>query len=502
VFLDRDCRVRLFTPAIRGLIELRRRDLGRPIIDFARTFDDDALIDDAKTVIATSTSLDAVVRGHDDRWFLRRIVPYRTERGRVDGVVVSFTDITARRAAEESLRRINEQLESRVDRRTALVTLLQDVAVIANSAMPMAEAFEAALDRVCRDVSWIAGHVYLNRLGTAEDIGVWHARTPLNPDGVRELLGGRSFEPGEWLVGRVIEGGGACWSSDLTSDSRFRRREASALGVRSVLVFPVLVGERVVGALEFFSGAINEPGPRLLEVMRNIGTQLGRVIEREEARERMIDLAIEEQRSLGEELHDTLSQQIYGLTMLAQSLVQSPPAPGGEDERPRTLVDGLQDAHRHVRVLSRGLVPVRVDADGLDGALGEMAREWEQLYGTACVFEHEGVTAGADDERIATALYRIAREAARNAVLHGGARRIVIRLVTTADQLELQVRDDGFGMEEVPLQGPGMGLQIMQHRAEIIGGTLEIESAPGRGTVVRCRIAVDRGGMEGDRHEA
>ena len=79
--------------------------------------------------------------------------------------------MTQRRAAEDTLRRVNEQLEERVRRRTALVRLLQDVAVIANSAMPMVAAFEATLERVCSDKSWIAGQVYVNRLGTAEDSG-------------------------------------------------------------------------------------------------------------------------------------------------------------------------------------------------------------------------------------------------------------------------------------------------------------------------------------------
>jgi len=274
-------------------------------------------------------------------------------------------------------------------------------------------------------------------------------------------------------------------------DERFEQEAGASLAVRSTLVSPILVGERVVGAFEFFSAETDEPSEHLLEVMRNVGTQLGRVIEREEARERELDLAVEEQRSLGEELHDTLSQQIHGLSMLAQSLVQTFRAPGMDQAPIRALVDGLLDTHRQIRMLSNGLVPVRVEAGGLEGVLEEMARGWEQMHGVQCVFEHEG-DGDPDDERVATALYRIAREAARNAVLHGGAQRIVIRLVGSEDALELQVHDDGEGMAEVPADGPGMGLQIMRHRAHLVGGALEIDSEVGRGTVVRCRIESPR----------
>jgi signal transduction histidine kinase len=241
---------------------------------------------------------------------------------------------------------------------------------------------------------------------------------------------------------------------------------------------------------------VGDPGPGQLEVMRNVGTQLGRVIERDEARARVFDLAVEEQRSLGEELHDTLSQQVHGLSMLAQSMVKTLAGAGIDDERVRALVEGLVDTHRQIRQLSSGLVPVRVEGSGLAGALAEMAAEWEQMHGVACVFEHEG-NGGPDDERVATAVYRIAREAARNAVIHGAAEHIVIRLADDEEKLELAVHDDGQGMAVVPEGGPGMGLQIMRHRAEQIGGTLDIESTPGIGTVVRCKIDSNRARVAG-----
>jgi signal transduction histidine kinase len=380
-----------------------------------------------------------------------------------------------------------------------MIRLLQDVAVIANSGGPMEGAFAATLERICRAEPWVAGHVFVVRDGVTEDSRVWHVTAPALDGKVQSLLGDGDFASGDSMVASVIDTGEARWSSDLAADRRVPPAAVAALGLQSALAFPILVGDRVVGAFEFFSTELSEPTSALLELMRNVGTQVGRVIEREEARERLLDLAIEEQRSLGEELHDTLSQQIHGLSMLAQSVVQTMSAAGVDDGRVRALVDGLLGAHRQIRMLSRGLVPVRVEAGGLGSALEEMASGWEQMHGTSCVFEHEG-DRDPDNERIATALYRIAREAARNAGLHGAAERIVIQLRETESAVELEVRDDGQGMAEVPTEGPGMGLQIMRHRAELVGGVLDIDSEPGRGTVVRCTISTAaKSGAGGER---
>jgi signal transduction histidine kinase len=91
-----------------------------------------------------------------------------------------------------------------------------------------------------------------------------------------------------------------------------------------------------------------------------------------------------------------------------------------------------------------------------------------------------------DEHHTAGQLYRIAQEAVNNALKHSRAKRITLSLVRTADTLELGVTDNGRGFPKV--LRPGMGLQVMRHRASVINAELTVGSKPGQGTSIHCRV--------------
>jgi len=95
------------------------------------------------------------------------------------------------------------------------------------------------------------------------------------------------------------------------------------------------------------------------------------------------------------------------------------------------------------------------------------------------------------DGNVATHLYHIAQEAVTNAVRHGRARNILIRLSEADSRGSLLVRDDGQGLVEPPIDHPGMGLQIMRYRADMICGALELRSERAHGTSVTCKFPLD-----------
>jgi two-component system CheB/CheR fusion protein len=108
LFLDRDLRIQRYTPRVTELFNVTAADVGRPLSDFTRRFEYEGLLDDARAVLDTQEPIERELSLSDDRWFLLRLRPYRTVDDRIEGVVLTFIDISSRRTAEESLRRSEE----------------------------------------------------------------------------------------------------------------------------------------------------------------------------------------------------------------------------------------------------------------------------------------------------------------------------------------------------------------------------------------------------------
>ncbi len=174
-----------------------------------------------------------------------------------------------------------------LQRETSLVHLLLAVAAAANNATTIEEGMQVCLDEVCAHTGWPIGHLYLvssTTEGRLISTSTWHLARPEAFDAFRRGTEALDLECGVGLVGSVLASGKPVWITDVSKDSSFaRRREAQETDIRSAFAFPVLIGTEVVAVLEFFSQDAVEPDEPLLEVMANIGIQLGRVVERKRA---------------------------------------------------------------------------------------------------------------------------------------------------------------------------------------------------------------------------
>ncbi|WP_159082469.1 chemotaxis protein CheB [Paragemmobacter aquarius] len=112
VFLDRNFCIRWFSPSSKGLLALVDTDIGRPVTHFAWKVEDDALLPDARLVLQKLTGIDAEVRGSAGRWYLRRVLPYRTHDDRIAGVVIAFVDITERKLAQDAIKEALDYAEA------------------------------------------------------------------------------------------------------------------------------------------------------------------------------------------------------------------------------------------------------------------------------------------------------------------------------------------------------------------------------------------------------
>jgi two-component system CheB/CheR fusion protein len=115
LFLDNGLNVRRFTPQATKIIKLIPADVGRPITDLASELRYPELAEDARAVLRTLASAEKPIGARDNRWFTVRIMPYRTLDDRIDGVVITFADITVAKTLEAKLRATQAGLEKRVE---------------------------------------------------------------------------------------------------------------------------------------------------------------------------------------------------------------------------------------------------------------------------------------------------------------------------------------------------------------------------------------------------
>ncbi len=209
--------------------------------------------------------------------------------------------------------------------------------------------------------------------------------------------------------------------------------------------------------------------------------------QRKELEREVLEVASREQRRIGQDIHDTVGQELTALNILARDLADTLPTdPTAAANLAERLTRGLRRSQQQLRVVIRGLLPVPVDRDGLMAALADLADRTSQDSPVACAF-HCPEPVSVADNLTATHLYLIAQEAVHNAVKHARPRHIRITL-TNGNGLVLRVRDDGVGLPSPPEEGRGLGLRIMDNRAAIIGARLTVEPASSAGTVVTCEL--------------
>jgi PAS domain S-box-containing protein len=210
------------------------------------------------------------------------------------------------------------------------------------------------------------------------------------------------------------------------------------------------------------------------------------ITERKHLEKTILEISAREQRRIGQDLHDGLGQHLTGIAFMSkvqeQKLKEKALPEAGEAAK---IVGLVNQAIHKTRELARGLLPVVSDAQGLMSALQQLAGEVEDLFRVSCRFQCFTPVLIYDDT-VATHLYYIAREAVNNAIKHGHARQIVIRLAAQEYQSALTIQDDGCGIDDPAPGNKGMGLHLMNYRARMIGGSLDVQRTAVGGTVVSC----------------
>jgi two-component system CheB/CheR fusion protein len=473
LFLDRDLRVRRFTPATTAVARIGPADLGRPLADLALEVRDDDLLTDAERVLSDPTPIEAEVVGEDERWFSRRVLPYRTADGTVDGVCLTFHEITALKAAaaESEYARLYAEAIIRTSRTPLLVLDMDHRVVSANRAFY--ETFEI-------------------------DEG--------------ETVGRRIYQlgNGQWDIPRVRA---------LLEDALLRQEGE----VRDYDV------EHLFERIGWRSMRLNADVMPRLDRADLILVSIEDVTDLRKAemaaQSRADDLAEDHQRKdeflamLGHELRNPLAALVNGVELLEQAggpdLEPIRAMMGRQTGRMTAMLDQLLDV---ARVISGKLELVREAADIAEAARSAVESVKPLLEAPGHELTLSLPPAGAvlvhgDAARLAQVIENLLANASKYTD-DGG--RIWLNVEATDDTVEVSVRDTGIGVEPELLShifdlftqapsglhrtkgGLGLGLSLVRNLVQMHGGSVEAFSAgAGKGTEMVVTLPRLRAGRRG-----
>jgi len=278
------------------------------------------------------------------------------------------------------------------------------------------------------------------------------------------------------------------WPVGEGEDERELKRRLLAGGMRAFIAAPLRVGSTIIGVLHVLDTQPRRFTAEDVAIVAALADQAALAVEHTRLLLRGQDATVLEERArLARELHDSVSQALFGFTLGASSLKR---ALENRPEQVPTLVDYvLSLAHTgqtEMRSLIYELGPEATGAEGLVAALEKQATalgsRYELRIETAFCAEPSLLLDAKHD------LYRIAQEALHNTVKHAQAQHIELKLVQDEQVLILTVRDDGVGFDPAASRNGHYGQQSLRERATRLRGTLQLISAPGQGTTVSVTV--------------
>lgn len=295
------------------------------------------------------------------------------------------------------------------------------------------------------------------------------------------------------LLGAMLTAPVSYRTVDIRRDPRFRGWWPSAHPqMRSFLGVPIVANSGIVGALYLTDkvGAedFDESDQQLIEML---SVHAALAIEKARLYERSRELSIVEERNrLARELHDSVTQKLFGITLTAEAAATVVERDVVEAKAQLQRLQQLaREAMEELRSLIFELRPPALASEGLATALRKHVDVLQRVHGNAVTFELEG-DASANGSAGDADVLRIAQEALQNAMRHAQAERVDVRVEVRDGRLRLRVADDGAGFDpaDPALRARRLGLTSMEERARALGGRLTIASQPGQGTTVELEV--------------
>jgi PAS domain S-box-containing protein len=316
----------------------------------------------------------------------------------------------------------------------------------------------------------------------------WHPASQRLPR-VERATQDMGFARGEGIPGSVWASNKPLWIADIAQQpAAHRTRAADKYGLRTVFAFPIRLNREVLGVITVFSRRVLPPDKHLLQLLKDICSQIGQVMGRRRAERQLLEISEREQQRIGRDLHDGLCQQLAGIAYIASNLHTKLAKQSLAEAVMAARIAELSRATAvQARQIARGLNPVNLGTMGLVAALEELASSIGAMFSISCRFESTH-RVRIRDHGAAVHLYRITQEAIHNSITHGKATEIRVSLHRKRRGTVLSVIDNGRGLSNVSVEDWGMGIENMNCRARTIGARIQFAPCRGGGTIMCCTL--------------
>jgi PAS domain S-box-containing protein len=423
------------------------------------------------------------------RHFDCRLIPECGPGGAVPSVLSVARDVTDRWLTLEAERRAR-----------TIADALREATVVLTRSLDRETVLVNLLDRLRRIVPFDRASVML-----LEEVSRISVRAVFDGDRVVPLMPEvrSEFDPADHpIVHSILTTGTVVLIPDVRTQPDWslptdRSSEASWMGV------PLFARGDVAGLFSLSKrepGYFNEEHARLAEAMSSqasVAVENAVLFEQMQAAtvrmkvlsRRLVEVQETERRTIARELHDEAGQALTSLRIGLRLLEREIGGGGSVTGRVADLVQRTDAVIDGLHRLAADLRPASLDHLGLEAALRQYSRSAAAKFGLAVRFKARGFTMERLPTDVETALYRVVQEAMTNVVRHARATRVDVLAERRSDRVTVMVEDDGVGFELDQVQrGEHLGLLGLRERAEALGGTLTVESAPGAGTTVVVEV--------------